>query len=306
VGSKLIFGIFVTLALAYLGLTFGTPPDAASANKYHLSNEEIRLLQLTITIPLIAIWFVAYYGYSRFNRYAVTVKDSPEGRGWKNFVEGLLLLALWLPVSSVINRLTRYLYHDNKDLVAPLTIVKNYVSLLILLAAFALLYKGANKLLKSIDQSMPDVLRSKAMALLVLVSGLFAYVALISPNKRVAADEASRAAYYLPDWLIILTIIIPYIIIFYLGFRVVQDINLYRRNATGVLYRSSLSLLAKGVGIVILLIMALRYFESLTGLLSQASLKVFLLVIYILVFLIAAGFVVIALGAKKLQKMEEV
>ena len=141
-GTKYIFGIFVTLALIYLGLTFGTPPDAASMTKYHLSNDEINLLRLTITLPVIAIWFIAFYGYSRFSKYAKTVKKSPEGPGWTDVVRGLLLLALWLPVSSVVSSLTMYLSHDNDNLLVL------YLLIILIAAGFVVITLGTRKLHK--------------------------------------------------------------------------------------------------------------------------------------------------------------
>lgn len=305
-GINKILGIFILLSLVYVGLTFGIPPDSASLKKYDLNTSQIHLLQLTIVVPVVAIWLTAYYGYAKFSRYTSIIKDSAEGTACTYIVKGLLALGLWLPVSSIISSIASYIYHQQPNLTAPAVIISNYINLLIILIAFVLLYKGADSLVRSTGRPLPNTLKSIGMLILVAESSLFAYLTITSPNKSIAVDASTPAAYYLPDWLLVTTIIIPYIIIFYLGLRVVQDIYVYRSYVKGALYKRALRFLAQGIAFVVLSIMALRYFASLTAVFSDSTLKVILLILYLLIFLIAAGYILIALGAKRLQKLEEV
>lgn len=305
-GNRITLGIFIVLSLIYIGLTFGIAPDAASLAKYNLSTSEIQLLRLTLVVPIVIIWIIAYYGYAKFKRYAEIVKDSKEGKAWGNLVSGLLALALWLPLSSNISNIGSYIYHKYPHLTQTSVIITNYLNLIIVLVAFILLYRGANGLVRSVGKPLPPTLKSAGMAFLAVESAVFAYLTITNPFRSKAVDNITPAAYYLPDWLLVLTIIIPYIIIFYLGLRVVQDINLYRKNVQGSLYKAALRLLAEGIGAVVLSIMALRYLTSLTSVFNDATLKIILLIIYVLIFLIGAGYVLIALGSKRLQKLEEV
>ena len=303
--NKLLVTFFI-FSITYIGLTFGISPDAAAQAKYNLDNTEIQILRLTLVLPIILIWALAFYGYAKFRDYALTVKDSKEGEGWLNLVRGLLGLALWLPLTSIIGSIGSYIYHKNPGLTETVIITMNYINLIIVLAAFVFLYKGARRLVGSVKTPAPATLAAESMVLLAALSGLFAYLTLSSPNKTVPVDEVTPAAYYLPDWLLVTTIVIPYIIVFYLGFKVVQHIHSYRKKVQGSIYKEALRYLGAGIGVAVISLMSLRYLTSVTSVFNDSALRTVLLLLYLLIFLIAAGYILIALGAKRLQKLEEV
>jgi hypothetical protein len=305
-GTKKILGVFILLSLIYLGLTFGLPPDEMSKQKYNLSTTDLRLLQLTLAVPIVAIWFVAYYGYARFRRYASLVKDSKEGKSWEEIVKGLLGLGLWLPVSSIVSVITTQIYRNDNSLMPTMVILTNYINLAILLAVFLFLYRGTNDLVKSLNKPVKIGIKNFMTAALLVCGGLFVYLTLANPNKNLAVSASTPAAYYLPDWLLITTIIIPYLLIFYVGVRAVQNINMYGRVVKGSIYKNALRYLADGIGVVVLTILSIRYLASLSSVFTDKTLNAILLIIYLLIFLIAAGYVLIALGAKRLQRLEEV
>lgn len=305
-GAKKVFGIFILLSLVYLGLMFGLPNDSSALQRYDLSTGEARALQLSVAAPIILIWLAAFYGYALFQRYADAIRNSNEGKAWSYIAGGLLGLALWLPVNSIINQITSYIYYQNSDATPEAVILQNYINLAIILTSFILLYKGTNMLVRSIKKPLPNKWKNGWLTVLLLESALFAYLTITNDYKSVPVNENTHAAYYLPDWLLILTIVIPYIVVFYLGFQVVQNIYLYRKNVAGKLYKDSLRFLADGIGFVVLSIMVVRYLASLTSVFADATLRLILMILFVLIILIAAGYVMIALGAKRMQKLEEV
>lgn len=301
-----VFWLFLFLIIAYIGLTYATPPDAASQQKYQLSDTEIQLLRSTLTIPIVAIWLVAYYGYSKFKRYAETIGKSKESEAWNNLVNGLLLLALYLPISSTVSSLGTYIRYKNPGLTEESVMITNFTNIILLLVSFVLLYKGASKLITRIKTPISSGWEILATGSVLVASSIFAYLTLSNQYRSNPISSSVPASYYLPDWLLIITIVIPYIIVFYLGAMIVKDVHIYRIHEKGSLYKSALKHLANGIGVTVISIMSLRYLASMSSVFNDATLKAILGILYILVFIIAAGYVLIALGAKKLQKIEEV
>jgi threonine/homoserine/homoserine lactone efflux protein len=89
------------------------------------------------------------------------------------------------------------------------------------------------------------------------------------------------------------------------GMQAVMNMYIYRLKVKGRLYRSALSTLANGFGAVVFLSVVLRCVQSMTSLFDQLSLGLVLLIIYILLIIISVGYVLIAMGAKQLQRIEE-
>lgn len=298
---------FIALSLGYIFLTLVMPVEAtAFQSKYQLSDSQISLLRLTVAAPIVVIWLLAYYGYAKFRAYANSIKESREAKPLSRLVDGLLVLGLWLPLTSVINNIATRIYTDNPGLTEEMTITRNYIGLIILLGAFMLIHQGSRDLAKVTKKSAATNMRPTLMTILAVVSTIFAYVTLTNPVRQFPNESTPIAAYYLPDFLLFFTIIVPYVLVFYFGLLAVQNLIFYRQNVKGIIYKNALGWLAGGICVAVICVIVLRYLSGVTTVFSDASLKIVLSIIYLLVILIAAGYVLIAWGAKKLQKIEEV
>jgi hypothetical protein len=133
---------------------------------------------------------------------------------------------------------------------------------------------------------------------------LYTTLVLHDANRMVPVDNAT-ASYYLPDWLLVTTVIIPRLLFWYLGVQAVQNIIIYRQKVKGVLYKDALRHLAIGLGGVVLGIVILRTIQSLAVGLSKVNLGTLLLIVYVLLIVMAVGYVYVARGARKLQRIEE-
>jgi hypothetical protein len=303
--QKGVFWLLVVLIMLYTGFTFGIAPDTVTLERYQLTPAGLRLLLLTITVPLIGIWYAAFYGFARFKAYASSIGSSPDGQAFRQLANGLMVLAVGLPLTSIIPALMKYIVAGNMRLIPAATIIEHYLDVAIGLIAFTLIGKGARMLL-SLHRKNPAPPRKVAVvAGLVLFGGLFAYVALRNPAIQTPATDV-EAVYYLPDWLIIATIVIPYLYIWYNGLTAAYYVNLYKKHVKGSLYKQSLRFLAWGLGGVIISSMLLQYFTAFSNVLLRLDLAPLLAVIYLLLVAISAGYVLIAAGAKRLQKLEEV
>jgi hypothetical protein len=176
--------------------------------------------------------------------------------------------------------------------------------MLILLPAFWLVKSGSQKLLAIIKKPV-NTMPSLVMIGYIAVSALYVLLVLHDPARLAPTNNASVASYYQPDWLIITTLVIPRLIAWFWGLQAVINILLYRAHVKGRLYKEALNSLAIGLAGILIMTILLRSLQSLTTSLNQWSLAVILAVIYLLLIVISIGYAFIAVGAKNLQKLEE-
>ncbi len=304
--KQFIIILYVALSLIYLVVMLTLPPDKRALVKYQLSPSAIKVIGLVVALPLVAIWGVAFYGYYRYNTYALSISRTKDGAYHKLISNGLLVLALSLPISTIISNLLTYYGRQNTNFMPSSTILGNYLALALNFVAFLLIYRGTNGLLKITNQSLRTRSEVYLMMGFTIVVGLFFYLSLRNPARQFPTGSVTTAAYYLPDWLIILTILIPYTIVWYMGVMSAYRLWLYRSNVQGKIYKWAFTRLALGLGVVVGFLMVLRYLVALTTTLDNLALKYLLLVVYLLLIFIAIGYGLIASGAKRLKKIEEV
>jgi hypothetical protein len=90
------------------------------------------------------------------------------------------------------------------------------------------------------------------------------------------------------------------------GIFAAYNINLYRQKVAGIIYRRSWGYLAMGLGWLIVTSIIFQYLTTLTARLTHLSIYWLLAIVYILLLVLSAGFVLVAIGARKLKKIEEV
>lgn len=297
---------FVLCIIGYLLVTVITPPDSAVLTRYDLSPNQARLLGLTVAAPLVIIWLIALFGLNRIRHYAHTIQKHSDGKAFVTLSHGLAVLVLSLPLVALFSAGLNYLTRSNPDIIPTTVIITNYISLAALFIGFYIVRKGA-KALSNKAKTRPDSNHYRFWQLCLVVFGLlFAYLALNNPARTTPPEGVSRAVYYLPDWLIATTIIIPYIIVWYFGMQSAYYLRHYGRHISGVLYRQAISFIANGIAAIILASMLLRFLTSMTEYFHDAGLKILLMVVYVLIIAISVGYILIAIGARKLQKIEEV
>jgi hypothetical protein len=294
---KLLYSYIVFL-IAYAIFTLMPAPAHATLLHYKISALTSRLLDTTIVLLLAGIWFAGFYGYYKLHTYARIIQKSKEGKCIAILCKGLLLLVLWLPISSVSSSVFNYIATKHTGMVAAATIVNNYINLILPLAGFIYIGRGANGLNKFAKQHI-SYRATCALAIMLVYIGLIYYHLLISTKDR-------PEVYHLSIWLLLITLIAPYIFMWFLGFLAAYEIYCYQRNVAGIVYRESWKFLGLGIGWLILTSIAFQYLTTLSARLSDLSLYWVLAIIYSLLLILSLGFIFIAIGASKLQKLEEV
>lgn len=301
---KKISALFAAFAVVYILQTVLVAPDKATLARYHMSSEGLKALSLTVILPYIIIWIISLIGYLRLLTYTRSISGSKDGVAFQIICRGLLMIVLWFPLSTLINGLGSDYYHIHPGSAADLVRVSNYVTLLLLLPGFWYLQKGSTRLFQLIRTPTYKHYQWTTLVFLGLAS-LYTYLTLADSVRNHPTASIQTSSYYLPDWLIISTLVVPRIIMWFWGAQAAQNIFLYQRKVKGSLYRVGLRTLAIGLGVVIVSIVVLRGLQSLTAPLSHLNLPLLLLAVYALLILIAVGFVLVARGAKQLQKIEE-
>jgi hypothetical protein len=112
--------------------------------------------------------------------------------------------------------------------------------------------------------------------------------------------------YFLPIWLLLLTVIIPYLYAWFVGLLAAYEITSYSQQVRGVLYKQALHLLVGGLVAVIAGSILLQYISSVDPSPGHLVLDYRLLLVVLFRIVIGIGFVLIAAGANRLKRIEEV
>jgi hypothetical protein len=300
------FYLAILLILIYLGLALIPSPDPAAIARYHLTATTLRIIDAAILLPFAGIWMVAIYGYHRFMKYALLIKDSKDGVQILTMAQGLRYLAYGLPVAGIVSQvLTQFALHHSISLPAA-KIITNYFNLILPLIAFIIISRGARGL-ADLRKLRPTLRGVHALTILSVIIGVSYCYSILSNNYSVAMHSSiSTSAYFLPGWLVLLTLAGPYLYMWFIGLLSAAELYLYHKTLKGVIYRRSWALVSGGLTGVIISSILLQYITTLTPKLVRLRLNTLLILIYILLISIAAGYILIAVGAKRLQKIEEV
>lgn len=301
---KKLSGLFILFSVIYLAQSALIKPDKATLDKYHLSMAQVIVLTMTVAIPYLVIWFIGLVGYLRFQSYANSIAHTKDGEAFKTMAQGILLLTLWLPLSAVLGDVITQYYRMHPSSTAAMVNINNYFNLLLLFPAFILLNVGASDLLPLIKRKNHSLPQRPIMIGLCLAAA-YTFLVFHDPARQFPTKTVPVASYYLPDWAIFFTVVVPRLIMWFLGAQAVYTISLYRNKVKGTLYKQALDNLARGIAWVVLTTIVLRCFQSLSGPLERLSVGLILLLVYTLLVIIAIGYILIAKGARRLQRIEE-
>lgn len=302
-GNRTIVYLFILFIAIYSGVTMLLPSDPSAIERYDVSELQLRLLSLSVALPLIMIWLVALYGIIRFRTYALLVKESGEGQSLRNIANGLTVLGFSLPIVSLVSRGLGYLSDNNSNLVPAAEIIKNYVGVVFALIAFYLLAKGARRLITTLKASKQvGLLPPYLVPAVILFSSLFTWLVVSRPF----GNEDDINFYYLPNWLLILTLAVPYLFAWYFGVVSFYYLHHYQKKVKGLVYKQAFNRLAKGIAIIVFTSVFVQTLVTLSSQLNRLDLTPILGLVYLLIILYAVGYGFVARGAKKLKYIEEV
>lgn len=295
---------YAWLAIFYTALIFVLPVSPATTASYHLSELEYRVVEFAVALPTLAVWLAAFVSYASLRGYARYIRKTPEGIYYDQLAEGLTWLAWSLPVSTITRAVLNAIAVNHPAFHAGSVIIGDYISLILPLIAFSVIANASRGLLGTV-KIKPALLNSKAIVAGFMALGVF-YCILTFRHFDLSSLGSTQNPYFLPIWLMVLTVTVPYLYAWFMGVLAAFEITLYRRHVAGVLYKQPLGLLVGGLLIVILSSMAVQYMFSISPPSDHLVLNVQLVFSMIFRVIRGVGFVLIILGARRLQKIEEV
>jgi hypothetical protein len=301
------FYCYVAIIIVYLVFTFVPRPNPALLHLYHLDPSNYRLIIASVAIPLTAIWLIAFYGFAKLQRYADTIKHNKDGKPIALLAKGIMYLVFQLPAISAISAILNEIALNHPRFIPTSVILGHYIKLAPPLVAFLFINYGGRQLSEMVKQRPTQRAIHIFSMIFIVVSAGFTYFAFNGlPARFSAMTTTGSNIFYLPHLLLFFTLIVPYIYMWFIGALAAYDIYLFQKKVQGILYQRSWSFMAGSLGWIIVVSIIYQYLTVLASHLTRLHVTAILLVVYALLILLAIGYVLMALGAKKLQKIEEV
>lgn len=292
------------LALVYIALVFLLPPNHTIMRVHHLSASEYKVILLALNLPTITAWIAAFIGYSRLRQYVLLVKKTPEGVYFDKLATGSAWLAWVLPVSAIAALLFGSIANKWSGFYPASVIISNYLRLIFLLVAFSLIGVASRGLI-NLAKVRFGFISTRIIGLLFLFAGVL-YCFMTFKHLNSASLTSTQNPYFLPIWLMVLTIIVPSLYTWFVGILAAYEITLFSRQTHGVLYRRALSLLVIGLLIVIASFIAIQYVRGIQPRVSHSTFDYYIVLNSIFHLIGGSGFVLMAIGADRLKRIEEV
>ncbi len=301
--SKLIY-LFAAFIALYLYETVQISPSDPVITRYHLTILNAIVLSLAVAIPYIIIWIVALNGYLRLRNYARTIRSSADGRALLHLVYGLFWLVVWMPLNTLLASGMKYVVLHYPSFGQWAHLIQIYFAIIILSIGYVLLYKASREMIAVIKHNIPARVTVTKQAYYLVYSLLCAaYIYAIFHNSG-GADN--RVVSFLPDWGLLLTVIIPRLVMWFFGLQAVWNIYLYAKYVHGKIYKQTFRSLAVGLGLVSVSLILAGYISTIRTTIEGYSLEGLLAVIYLFLAIMSVGYVIIAVGAQKLRRIEDV
>ena len=295
---------YSVLAVIYLLLVFFLPANKIAQHNYHLSSVGYHVLLFVVILPLIGIWFGAFYSYARLRQYSDAIDETHEGHDFSKLTRGFTWLAWGSVLTALSSIILSAIANARPGFLATSIIIANYASLLVPLVAYSYISTGARGLNIRAKVSITGQ-GAKALILFFMFIGV-AYCYVTFRYLDLHSVGSNNNPYYLPAWLMILTVIIPFLYTWFIGLLAAYEIYLYSKHIQGILYQRAMRLLSGGVISVIASSIAIQYLRSAVPRTGHLSLNNVLLIVNIAYIFMAFGYVLISLGARQLRKIEEV
>jgi hypothetical protein len=295
------------LALAAVSAVYITASLLAplGANRFNLTPAKTHLLQLTIYLPIVLVWWIAVFGAERFKNYTRRIKEHKDGRGLNKISTGLIILVVSIILGGLFGVLRPWALQNGW--LAAFTNINNHLSVVGPLIAYGFIYAGSVDLKKLPKKHPTDYKRTVILLLFLALIAAWYIVQLVGYEYLETTPNPARySSFYMSTPLVLLTIALPYLVGWGLGIKAALNLAEYRRQVKGLIYREMLLRLVIGTLVVIGFYFAVQLLVAFSTFFARAGLGAILLVVYLLILSYAVGFLMIASGARKLSRIEEV
>lgn len=290
---------FAMALAAIVLLALLVPPTPLILRELHISAVAYRFVVFTLLLPYGIIWFSALYGYEQMRRYARMLPGTTEGRAYKKIADGLGVFAWGLILGTLLSEILMWIASTASQFVGTETIINHYFTLAVTLVSFTLIGDGTYALAQSVRAK-----HSKGSIRLLILVGTI--IGVLFTRLVIHNNFMHDSPYYLSLTPLLLTLIIPYVYTWIIGLHATAELFIYAQKVRGILYRQALQKLSNGISIVLILSIAGQYITAGFSTRSGTAVPWVLTIAYSFLVVEAAGFGLVAWGAKQLKRIEEI
>jgi hypothetical protein len=272
-----------------------------SLNTRDLSPTSLFLLNLSVVLPIAAIWVIAMRGALQLKQYSIAIKKTADGEGLEYVANALIALVLYVIALPLLRSFS--LHFEGEPLMKLAVCIDNYVPVLIMAVMVGYLYAGAIKLNAIVRRQLWTRRRLMLiMGLLSLLAALF-LVYFASIVSQLPGDN-NVPRFVLSTRVLVASYALPQAIVWLVGCLACFRLAHYSLQTPGRIYKKAFQKLNAGILIAIGCI-----FLAQLLILSPVNLANFnfgVVLIYSVLLIATFGFVLLGRGASKLLKIEEV
>jgi hypothetical protein len=292
------------IAFSYIALALLLPANRVAQRDYHLTSAAYHALLLVVVLPFIGIWLGAFYSYARLKQYSHSIANTAEGVEFEKLANGFRWLAWGSAVTAILTLILNAIANEHPGFQAFSIIIANYGSLVVPLVGYSMISSGTRGL--NIRQRITISGNGAKLLILLFMFVGVAYCYITFQHLNLHAMTASDNPYYLPAWLMIISVVVPFLYTWFIGFLAAYEMYLYSKHVDGVLYQRAIRAFSFGIIAVIASSITVQYLRSAIPRSGHLSLNATLLIINAIYVFMAAGYILITLGARQLRKIEEV
>ncbi len=302
--KRILVILYAPAAILYLLLSFKYPTDPATIALRHLSLAEARTIAISFAAVMIAIWGLAIYASWKLREYSQSIKDYKDGKAFMYVAYGLQLLAVYLPLRSLMKISLNYLAHLHPSLSTASYVIITLINVLVPLAVYLLISVGGYALSNLVRGKIPNRHMYYLIAVFCIISAVYCY-AVFSPQTRLTpADWLITIDYKINYPLRIFTIAVPNLFMWAIGLIATYHIYLYQKRVKGVFYRDSLRPLSLGLALEILASIVGQFVTAIAANIRHFPTDIMLAIVIAILSLTAAAYLLMIKGVRKLNMFE--
>ncbi|HYH36436.1 MAG TPA: hypothetical protein VD706_02975, partial [Candidatus Saccharimonadales bacterium] len=215
---------YLLLAFFYVMLILLLPANTITMREYHLSGLEYRIVSFAIALPALVVWLAAFIGYAKLKEYAYAIRKAPEGIHFDQLANGCAWLAWSLPVGILVPTILNAVANKNPGLHTSAIITSNYLSLVLPLIGFSVIANASRGLVGNVKAKL-SLANARLILLAFLVLGVL-YCFLTFSRFDLTSIGSADNPYFLPAWLMVISVTIPYLYAWFMGILGVYEITL--------------------------------------------------------------------------------
>jgi hypothetical protein len=300
--DKLVYALLALLCAAHYAVGYFAPK---APSPYQFSALVTALLTISITIPFYAAWFAGLYAGLTLRSAVRTMREHEDKTAFSRISTGVFLLTAFLIASSMVTAPRPY-FPDNRAVLAFITIVSNYLYTLGPLIGFYFLSSGSAHLRRPMTGGSSPLVALLGAVTFAAYGAAYLWLLFTNPTRQVGTATV-LPTYYLPDALIVMTLVLPFFVSLGLSLVAIYRMVQYFHGVSGLIYKRS------ALNFIVGMLFVLGGSVFLQGILSLGSsrlaglgLGAILVIVYAFLGLTTFGYLSLALGARKLAIIERV